>query len=65
MSPREATPYEIMRPFAWLAVLAFVVGFLGQVLLSHPGAARAPDRPTIEETVSGPASAEWNLPHHI
>ena len=65
MPEPDATVYEMVRPFAWLAVAAFVIGFLGQVLVGSAGSAVAKDRPGIEQEVSGPASDDWNLPHHI
>lgn len=60
-----ATPYEIMRPFAWLAVLAFVIGFMGQVILGQAGAPAKAAHVSLEQTVSFPASDDWNPPHHL
>jgi hypothetical protein len=54
-----------MRPFAWLAVLAFVIGFMGQVILGQAGAPATGANVSLEHTVSGPASDDWNPPHHI
>jgi hypothetical protein len=55
---------EIARPFAWLAAVAFLVGFVSYLALGHPANALAKDR---LETVaaSGPSSDEWNLPKKI
>ena len=56
--------FEIARPFAWLAALAFLVGFVSYLALGRPATAAAQDR---LETIaaSGPSSAEWNLPKKI
>jgi hypothetical protein len=56
--------FEIARPFAWLAALAFLVGFVSYLALGRPATAAAQHRP---ETIaaSGPSSAEWNLPKKI
>lgn len=56
--------FEIARPFAWLAALAFLVGFVSYLALGRPATAAPQDR---METIaaSGPASAEWNLPKKI
>jgi hypothetical protein len=53
-----------LRPFAWLAVIAFVSGFLGYLVVGHPTRASAQDQVQAAAT-SGPASDEWNLPKHI
>ncbi len=52
------------RPFAVLAALAFLAGFLGYMALGHPARAIAQVdlRPAA---ASGPASDDWNLPKHI
>jgi hypothetical protein len=56
--------FEIARPFAWLAVVAFLVGFVSYLALGRPATAAAQDRlGTV--TASGPSSAEWNLPKRI
>ena len=56
--------FEIARPFAWLAALAFLVGFVSYLALGHPATAVAKDR--LETlAASGPSSAEWNLPKKI
>ena len=62
MSPDNL--FEIARPFAWLAALAFLVGFVSYLALGHPATAVAKDR--LETlAASGPSSAEWNLPKKI
>jgi hypothetical protein len=56
--------FEIARPFAWLAALAFLVGFVSFLALGRPATAAASDRQQAMGA-SGPASAEWNLPKKI
>ena len=56
--------FPLLKPFAWLAFVAFLSGFLGYLALGHPGQAQA--RPDVQASVtSGPASDDWNLPKHI
>jgi hypothetical protein len=53
-----------LKPFALLAALAFVAGFLSYLTLGPP--ARAIAQITAQPAAtSGPASDDWNLPHHI
>jgi hypothetical protein len=56
--------FDVLRPFAWLAAVAFLVGFVSYLALGHPSAAVADDRPQ-PAAVSGPSSDDWNLPKHI
>jgi len=63
--PADATDLAaIAKPFLLLAVVAFVLGFVVTVLVARPGIATARDR-AAAVAVSGPASAEWNLPKQI
>ncbi|MFL5296768.1 MAG: hypothetical protein ACJ798_10350 [Phenylobacterium sp.] len=60
--------YDAMRPFALLAAIAFVVGFVGYVAFARPILAQAAaDPPAVmaEPAAAGPASDDWNLPKHI
>jgi hypothetical protein len=57
-------PFTIARPFLWLAALAFLIGFLGYLALGHPNISVAHSR-AQPVAVSGPSSAEWNMPKHI
>jgi hypothetical protein len=57
--------FAILKPFAWLAVVAFVSGFLGYLALGHPSQAFAKTDDVQATTTSGPASDDWNLPKHI
>lgn len=55
---------SILKPFAWLATIAFVSGFLGYLALGHaPRAFAQIDVPAT--AASWPASDDWNLPKHI
>ena len=67
VTPKAASFYEAVRPFALLAVAAFVLGFLGYVALGA-GAfpqPRSDASVAAEPAVAGPASDDWNLPKHI
>jgi hypothetical protein len=72
ITPPETSVYDAMRPFALLAVVAFVLGFAGYVALGAP-AISAPEpqaavvaAPALAApAVAGPASDDWNLPKHI
>ena len=56
---------ELIRPFAVLAAVAFMIGFLGSLAFSGPTAS-AQARPNAQPAViSGPASEDWNLPKRI
>lgn len=53
-----------LRPFALLAGVAFLAGFLGYLALGEP--ARAVAQVDIRPApASAPASDDWNLPKHI
>jgi len=57
---------SFLKPFAWLAAIAFVSGFFGYLALARPTTAVAHvDVQAAAAATSGPASAEWNLPKHI
>ena len=57
---------DILRPFLWLALVAFLVGVASYLTLGQPSAATAAARaPVRAEMVSGPSSDDWNLPKHI
>jgi hypothetical protein len=58
---------DVMKPFAWLAAIAFLVGFCSYLMLGHPSHAGSREEAYAAPaaTVSGPASDEWNLPKHI
>lgn len=52
---------DLAKPFAWLAALAFLLGFIGYLVLAAPVVAHASDAPTAARAISGPLSADWNL----
>jgi ABC-type thiamin/hydroxymethylpyrimidine transport system permease subunit len=58
---------DVVKPFAWLAGVAFLVGFVCYLVLGQPTQAVAQEEPAAHASslVSGPASDEWNLPKHI
>lgn len=55
-----------LRPFLWLAAIAFLVGFVSYLALGRPtpAAAEAQKDPP-GWAVSAPVSDEWNTPKHI
>jgi hypothetical protein len=55
---------EVLRPFLWLALAAFVAGFLSYAAL---GGARASAQTgsAFAPLISAPASEDWNLPKRI
>lgn len=55
---------DILRPFLWLTVAAFLAGFLGYAAFSGPA---APTRAASQfaPRVSAPAAYDWNLPKRI
>ena len=60
---------DLVRPFAWLAVVAFMVGFVSYLALGHASTAQAQDtlQPAAYEAVStsGPVSADWNVARQV
>ena len=68
VAPREASFHELLRPLVLLAVVAFVVGFLGYLALGRPALASSQEAAAAvaaEPALAGPASDDWNLPKHI
>jgi hypothetical protein len=55
---------SFLKPFAWLAAIAFASGFLGYLAVGQPTPAAAQVGVQAAAT-SGPASDVWNLPKHI
>ncbi|HSV01569.1 MAG TPA: hypothetical protein VLI41_00060 [Phenylobacterium sp.] len=55
----------VLKPFAWLAVIAFALGFFGVLAFDQPSRAAASKVAAEPAVASGPASADWNLPKHI
>jgi hypothetical protein len=57
---------DVVKPFAWLAAIAFLVGFCSYLVLGHPSQAIAQEEAyAAPSAVSAPASDEWNLPKRI
>ncbi len=56
---------QVLKPFAWLALVAFLVGFFGFLAVNPPPRALAAHADSEASLTSGPASADWNLPKHI
>jgi hypothetical protein len=66
VTPPASRSAEFARPFVLIAVVAFVIGFLGYVALDRPVASQ--DLAAIiaaEPALAAPASDAWNLPKHI
>lgn len=57
--------FDVLKPFAWLAAIAFVVGFFSYLVLGQPSQAVAQDHEPWSAAVSGPSSDEWNIIKHI
>jgi hypothetical protein len=60
--------FAFLRPFVILAAFAFVAGFFGYLAMGRPSQAMAAisgDITAQPAAASGPASEDWNLPHHI
>lgn len=57
---------DVIRPFAWLAAIAFLVGFCSYLVLGQANPAMVGDVTYAgPAAVSGPASDDWNLPKRI
>lgn len=58
---------DMLRPFLWLALAAFVAGFLSYAVLGQSHAAAKPPATVAAYTpiASAPSSNAWNLPKHI
>ena len=54
-----------VRPFAWLAALAFLLGFIGYLAVSVPVVATVYDDRPEPARVSGPVSDEWNIERRV
>ena len=60
---------DALKPFLWLAAIAFLVGFFSYLALGRPAHAVAQDDlwnpPVSAGEASWPTSDEWNVPKHI
>lgn len=62
----DAGAIDLVRPFAWLATIAFLVGFFSYLVVGRPTPAQAQaDEAARPAAASGPASKDWNLPKQI
>jgi hypothetical protein len=60
--------FDILKPFAWLAAVAFLVGFASYLALAPSSPALAHDAPqatAVSDVASGPASDDWNFEKHV
>jgi hypothetical protein len=58
--------FEVMKPYLWLAAIAFFVGFISYVTLGAQSATPAfQDETSWQAQVSAPTSDEWNVPKRI
>lgn len=57
--------FEVARPFAWLAAVAFLAGFVSYLALGRPAVAASPPHSAQTLVASGPSSQDWNLPKQI
>ncbi|HEY9218338.1 MAG TPA: hypothetical protein VIO94_09835 [Phenylobacterium sp.] len=66
LADQPAADLHPARPFAVLALAAFLLGFIGYLLLSMPLVAKAYAEPTASPArVSGPVSADWNIERRV
>ena len=67
MVMKGSSAFQIIRPFAWLAAFAFMVGFVSYLALGRPSQAIAQEAPApnFSDTASWPASEEWNVAKQI
>ena len=54
-----------LKPFAWLALVAFLVGFMSYLVLGAGSNAAAREDRRPMPVASAPTSDEWNLPKRI
>jgi hypothetical protein len=58
--------FEIVRPFLWLAAIAFLTGFVSYLAIGGGATAFANSQHrSSPETISAPTSEDWNLPKRI
>lgn len=57
-------PLYVIKPYLWLAAIAFLVGFFSYLAIGRPDVAVAHEEawPTA---ASAPVSDEWNVPKRI
>lgn len=60
--------FDALKPFAWLAAIAFAVGFLSYLALGAPTQAVAMDATypaAVSDQASWPTSDDWNVAKRI
>lgn len=62
----NSTFFELVRPFLWLAVIAFLTGFVSYLAVGGGATAFAQSQHrSSPEMISAPTSDDWNLPKRI
>ena len=56
---------EVLKPYLWLAAIAFFVGFISYMTLGAPSQAVAQEDDVWTAEASAPVSDEWNVPKRI
>jgi len=56
---------QTLRPFAWLALIAFLVGFFSYVALHTASGGDMAPRQMQPLEASGPVSDDWKMARHI
>ena len=56
---------EVVKPYLWLAAVAFIVGFVSYLAVGRPAPALAQENGWAAAHVSAPVSDDWNLPKRI
>jgi hypothetical protein len=54
-----------LKPFLWMALAAFLVGFVSFLFLGEGSRAVAREPAHYASAASAPSSDEWNLPKRI
>lgn len=60
-----STLFDVLKPYLWLTLAAFLAGFLSYVALGRPAAEPQASRLQPAPVVSAPVADTWNLPKHI
>lgn len=55
---------ELLKPYLWLALAAFLTGFICYAGVGAPRAATQVE-PPVGPLIAAPASSAWNLSKHI
>jgi hypothetical protein len=60
-----ANALDVLRPFLWLALAAFLTGFFSYLALGEQAPARTHVAPAPRVAATASAPDAWNLPKHI